>query len=97
MNVNTFYRMKRQEPSVMKLTLLMKKLELTKQLSDKGLPMEFVNSTATYFQDDGIGVYHSHELFYESKIVTSNMFVLSKSKFKAVYIINTCCKLLNKD
>ena len=49
MNVNTFYRMKRQEPSVMKLTLLMKKLELTKQLSDKGLPMVFVNSTETYF------------------------------------------------
>merc|ERR1719290_706184 len=82
--------MKRQEHSVTKLTLLTKKLEQTKQPSDKGLPMEFVNSTATYFQDDGIGVYHSQELFYESEIVTSNMFVSSKSKFKAVYI----CKLL---
>merc|ERR1712080_757934 len=74
--------MTRQEPSVTKLTLLFKKLERTKQLSDKGLPMEFVESTATYSQDDGLGVYRSHELFYESKIVTSNMFVSSKSNSK---------------
>merc|ERR1712080_608150 len=74
--------MTRQEPSVTKLTLLFKKLGLTKQLPDKGLLMEFVKSTATYSQDDGLGVYHSHELFYEYKIVTSNMFVSSKSNSK---------------
>ena len=39
-----------QELSVMKLTLLMRKLELIKLSSDKVLPMEFVNSIKIGFQ-----------------------------------------------
>ena len=48
--------MPRQELSVMKLTLLMRKLELIKLSSDKVLPMEFVNFIKIGFQDGDPGM-----------------------------------------